>query len=113
MDLQSLSILLNVSDEEIEAVYADMHKNSMISRNVNCRSCGFGTCEQFVVAVILGSRNKDNCARYSTVASMMEEMLSIKNALAEETKNLRASSTRVMFFSQKLGIMIKRLKDLV
>ncbi len=53
--------------KEMEEVYISLGKFSERDRNINCFSCGYGSCKEFVKAVALGKNHNANCNRYAKV----------------------------------------------
>jgi len=64
MTAKKLASALKCSEEEITAIYTTLFKASESARTINCQSCGFGTCEQMVAAIVLGSRSLVDCAHF-------------------------------------------------
>jgi hypothetical protein len=61
MDIVKLSVSLGVHEYEILDTLASMSKNNAEFYKVDCGGCGFNTCEQMVVAIILGMRVAEDC----------------------------------------------------
>lgn len=89
---------------DVERVFQELEKTTEGERNINCFSCGYGNCYDFVNAVALGKNHIGNCFRYSykkmseqsekltqaiEFAKQMEESLKIEreiNEFAVQTK---------------------------
>ena len=92
----------HVTDAEMESVYTEMLKPTRADRIIDCRSCGYATCEHLIKAIVLGVNNKDNCVYYvkaklreqmdyqQTVLDSFEEICNLVAALGNE--NLQISS---------------------
>jgi hypothetical protein len=57
------SIVKFPSKKEIEDTYQKMYKRSEMDI-LNCGSCGYGSCEQMVVAIINGLNKPENCRHF-------------------------------------------------
>ena len=64
MNSKQLANKLKVSEMDVESVYASMHKTTEAARQINCRACGFNTCEQMVAAILVDIKCKEDCAHY-------------------------------------------------
>ncbi len=53
-----------LTDVELENIYVELGKLTEKDRNINCFSCGYGTCERFVIAIANGNNHKNNCRQY-------------------------------------------------
>jgi len=62
-----------VTDNEMENMYLHLLKTTTDDRRIDCRSCGYNTCEEFAKAMILGISNEDSCIHY-TKAKLQEQM---------------------------------------
>ncbi len=54
-------------DSEIEKIFLSLGKVTSEDRNINCFSCGYGNCKDFVTAVALGNNHIKNCNRYAKI----------------------------------------------
>lgn len=78
-----------VGADELEQVYTDLHKDTFESRNVNCYSCGYGSCEKLARAIALGDNHLDNCIYYvhkeveGEKQAILDKNVEIENFLAE------------------------------
>ncbi len=52
---------------DVMSVYRDLGKLTEEDKNVNCFSCGYGSCEEFAKAVAAGKNHLRNCTRYAKV----------------------------------------------
>ncbi len=60
---------------DIEEAFLSLGKESKEDRNINCFSCGYGSCEAFATAIAMGKNHKKNCNRYAKVE--IQEKLAI------------------------------------
>jgi len=89
MNSEQLAKELKVPETVVESVYVSMHKTTDTARQMNCRACGFNTCEQMVAAIILDMRFKEDCAHYPCKNSQAETTnQQIADDLAAKTKEL-------------------------
>ena len=54
----------SISEREKETIYASMLKTTHVDRTLDCRSCGFSTCDEMVEAIALGVNYADNCVHF-------------------------------------------------
>ncbi len=54
-------------EREIEDVFNLLGKDTEMERNINCFSCGYGSCKNFVTAVASGTNHIRNCNRFAKV----------------------------------------------
>lgn len=68
---------------ELEAIFADMNKNTEEQRHMDCSCCGYESCHEMAVAIYNGFNNKNNCIHYikdlsekekQEIALLMEEI---------------------------------------
>lgn len=71
---KKLADALKCNDDEVIAVYEDLFKTTEDSRQINCCSCGFETCEQLVAAILLGLKSNESCVRYRQAEREKAEM---------------------------------------
>jgi len=72
MNSKQLANKLKVSETDVESVYASMHKTTEAARQMNCRACGFNTCEQMMAAILLDMKCKKDCAHHPCKNSQAE-----------------------------------------
>ena len=53
-----------VPDSITDEIFAAMHKNTNVKRNINCRACGYTTCIEMVSAVACGYSRIEDCVHY-------------------------------------------------
>jgi len=90
-----LADALSVTEDAVEDVYKAMFKVSQQDRQRNCGSCRFEICEQMVAAIILGTRNKEDCSHYMEVQSKVDflkerkaRLYALLDYVADISKNL-------------------------
>ncbi len=68
---------------EYDKVFKDLHKPDCTSRQINCISCGYGSCKEFARAIFNQSNIHSNCIFYNRkileVEHLKEELISIVN----------------------------------
>ncbi len=68
---------------DLENFYIRIGKISEQDRNINCFSCGYGSCEKFVTALAHGENHRNNCRQYILnkfkSLSMIDELTGLKN----------------------------------
>lgn len=76
----------NPSDAQIEYVFNNLYKATEDEKNINCFSCGYGSCLEFAKAVARGENHIENCANYSRQVLFHE-----KEAIVEACKAIKGS----------------------
>ncbi|MCL2168763.1 MAG: methyl-accepting chemotaxis protein [Defluviitaleaceae bacterium] len=69
-----------LTDAEMEAAYLNMLKPTREDRIIDCCSCGYDTCEKFVMAVAHGINHNDNCVYY-VKAKLLQQMSYQQNVI--------------------------------
>ncbi len=92
------------SQEELEAIYMDMGKDTPLSRNINCSCCGYDTCKDMAIAIHNGFNHKLNCIHYlkaqveeekETAVVLADQIQEEKNLIAEQRENIVATVTEI------------------
>lgn len=73
--------IIKPSEEEYQKIFHDLHKTTEESQNINCYTCGYGSCRNFAKAIFNGLDTKFSCIYYTRQIEL--EMLKEKE-LAEE-----------------------------
>ncbi len=77
-------------DIDLEPTYIELGKLTLDSRNINCFSCGYRSCEDFVKAMASGHNHKDNCKYYLLnkfhALSYIDDLTGVKNRNSYSTK---------------------------
>ena len=81
-DKSRLAAIKTPSAAELDAIYREMHKDTVESRKINCECCGYETCELMATAIYNGFNKKENCIHFvkDEIASKHAEAM----ALSEE-----------------------------
>lgn len=83
------------SQKELEDVYLSMEKHTKESRQINCSSCGYDTCEEMAKSIYNGFNHKDNCVHY--LKTLVEkEHASAKELVQKRTKDLEAQKEQLL-----------------
>ena len=56
--------VLQPSEQEMDAIFTDMVKDTKSSRHIDCSCCGYGTCKEMACAIYNGVNKKENCIHY-------------------------------------------------
>ena len=64
----------NITERDMDNMYIHLLKTTDMDRRVDCRSCGYNTCDEFVRAMVLGINHEDSCVHY-TKAKLNEQMV--------------------------------------
>lgn len=63
------------SEAEYDAMFNQLHKTTEVDRNINCFSCGYGKCRDFVKALLCGNNHPGNCINYNRAEVGIEHQL--------------------------------------
>ncbi len=69
--------VIDIPEEKIKAVLREMGKDNP-KKELNCGACGYATCRDKVIAVILGKAEKEMCITY-----LLDKVSSVSNAIIE------------------------------
>jgi hypothetical protein len=61
------------NEQEIDAIFTDMRKDTKESRHVDCSCCGYHTCRDMVNAIYNGVNKKENCIYYIKALAEQEK----------------------------------------
>lgn len=96
-DRSELCAVTFPTEEEADEIYNSMHKRTPASRQVNCASCGYDTCEHMMVAIFNGFNTRFNCvyfekeeALHLMKMSYSDELTGVMNRNALENNWMRA-----------------------
>lgn len=76
-----------VSEADMEAVYIDMLKYDRSDRIIDCRSCGYHTCDELIKAIAMGVNNKENCVYY--VKAMLRQQMEYQQTALDSYDEIR------------------------
>lgn len=93
-DVKSVS----VSEQQIEAGFEDMKKDTPQKRMIDCGACGYDSCREMAEAVALGLNRKENCMYYEKTALQEEQkrMQEMTVQMKEEHKKKEALYAEIM-----------------
>ena len=102
-----------IPDEKgFKEVYRQMNKFSE-SDQMNCSSCGYGSCEQMAIAIYNGLNKPENC-HHNTLSVFTETALSINETIQEisaNTQNINTVSIELYALTDKLNKDFQQLKE--
>lgn len=64
--------IMTPDNNNINAIYEDMHKLTKESQNINCSACGYETCRDMACAIYNDVNVKENCIHYIKYLSEKE-----------------------------------------
>ena len=90
----------SITERDMENMYTHLLKNTTADRLIDCRSCGYNTCEEFVKAMILGINHEDSCVHYTKAKlqeqmSYQKEVLDSFDTIAKVMKTLGEDNVRI------------------
>lgn len=68
-------------EEKINAIFWLMHKETEESREINCHSCGYGSCLEMATAISKGESKIENCIHYMADDQLKISMIDIRNGI--------------------------------
>ena len=72
-----------VPEDALNDIFETMHKDTEAKRNINCRSCGYNSCKDMVVAISNGYAKIHDCVHYMNddlkFAALMDKKSGIPN----------------------------------
>ncbi len=72
------------TENELNAIYKDMHKTTSEDIEIGCASCGFDSCKDMAVAIHNGFSHKENCVYYIRDAAAKERERAVKAEVYQE-----------------------------
>lgn len=60
-------------ENELRVIFKDMNKNTEEEREINCGSCGYGSCMNMATAIHNGNNHRENCIHYVKDAILQEK----------------------------------------
>jgi len=88
---------IDVSRNQIEKAYLDLHKTTPQSRVYDCRGCGYSGCEKMATAIAKGINTVENCVDYH------RSILLEKNEAIEKIR--RQDELRAMELREAIRVM--------
>ena len=80
------------NQQEIEAIFKRLHKDTKEQRTINCGACGYDSCMDMVTAIHNGNNIRRNCIHYAkgAVEREREEIKEISAEVEEKNKEIVA-----------------------
>lgn len=82
--------------ESLDDVFAQLGKNTQLSRQINCFACGYGSCERLARAIKIGKNLPESCIEYE------------RNLLAKASRKAQERHDKL---SGKVGIIVDALHE--
>ncbi|HCC07041.1 MAG TPA: transcriptional regulator [Clostridiales bacterium] len=103
--------IYNPSNQEIDDAYKKLEKHTKEDKIVNCKACGYKSCEDMAIAMCRGFNNESNCINYNK-KQVENEKLEVKEHKVE-FEGLLADAKKVIEekvdFSKKLEEKVKTI----
>lgn len=74
--------IIKPSKEEYQKIFEELHKTTEESQNINCYTCGYGSCKNFAKAIYNGLDTKFSCIYYTR---QLEIEMAKEKEIAEES----------------------------
>lgn len=95
-------------EEAYEQIYILLHKMNEASRNINCNSCGYGSCKSFVKSVINNTNHPSNCLYYN-----QRELEIEKQQLADKHDEIYSMLEEIRALNEEIESNEFRLKTII
>ncbi|HEX2938821.1 MAG TPA: [Fe-Fe] hydrogenase large subunit C-terminal domain-containing protein [Ruminiclostridium sp.] len=96
----------------LEEIYISLNKQTEESRNINCFSCGYGSCSEFAKAVARGENYIENCANYNRrELSKKESIFKACESARESIDHINKSNDRNVSEISEITTNMKQLSD--
>ena len=89
------------TEEELDAVFNDMHKFTDADRHIDCHACGFKSCHHMAMTIFAGNNTPSNCTVYEK-----QQMLAMKEEVENQHEALLNAVTSI---HDSLGILSDRI----
>ena len=85
------------SEQEMDAIFRELGKDTKESRHIDCSCCGYHTCKDMVKAIYNGVNNKENCIHYIKMLAEQEkeEIEEIHNSNVKEQEERNEKIQRI------------------
>ncbi len=87
---QQITGMKTPTDNEYNAIFKKLHKESKKDRELNCSACGYHNCRDMVKAIINGLNHINNCMDYNR-----REVLLEKNNFEQKNRELEDKNIQV------------------
>lgn len=104
--------------QQLNAIFANMGKDTHSKQNIDCSACGYKTCHHMVEAIHNGINIKENCVHYAKdlaleAAKQAENLAEeIHKNSEENVKNMDRINGIITETTEDFGIMTTSLSDL-
>jgi methyl-accepting chemotaxis protein/ferredoxin len=81
---------MDTANKNKEQGFKALHKETDLEKHKNCPACGFGTCENAAVAIVLGQNIPESCREFARKQALTEHSLAItakEEAISSADKN--------------------------
>ena len=97
---------VSVNEQQIEAGFEDMKKDSPQKRSIDCGACGYESCREMAEAVALGLNRRENCMHYEKDALQEEQ-----ERMQEMTEQLREEHRRKQALYEEIVEDFQQIKN--
>ena len=87
-----------ISPSAIENAFLALHKTTELQRKIDCRSCGYSSCQKMAEAVAKEINHVENCVEYfkSVLKEQRTQMETHANYREQQTQELRSSVESIL-----------------
>ncbi|MCR5268424.1 MAG: 4Fe-4S binding protein [Lachnospiraceae bacterium] len=98
------------SENELNAIFAQMNKNDAASRTINCSCCGYESCTEMATAIFNGFNHRENCVHY--LKDLVEiEKIEAQDMVEQERAALTKQRDEIMRTVENINDKFMNLKD--
>lgn len=97
---------IQVTEKDIERVYALLGKETEAQKHFDCHACGFRTCRDMAIALAKGINEKENCHQYM-LHSIKEERQKVESV----NRSVYTMNEELLDVFEQLNTNIRKVKD--
>lgn len=100
---------------QYDEIFAKMHKNTDISKELNCSACGYNTCREMVLAIFNGLNDIANCIDYNKNETNLErDHLELNNKTLEaKNKEMNDALEEVKKLSEERHKKSEEIEEII
>lgn len=90
---------VQVSEDQIEAAYAELGKCTETEKHFDCHACGYKSCREMAIALARGINERENCHQY------------MLNCIRDERQKVSDINSQVMAMNREMADIFTDLTD--
>ncbi|MCI5619962.1 MAG: methyl-accepting chemotaxis protein [Lachnospiraceae bacterium] len=106
------------TEEEYDAIFTSMNKDTEMKKHIDCSACGYENCRSMARSIHNGINHRENCIHYSKDLAELEkiEALQIKDEIEKQSAEKLAKASKMdkimSDISENFSILLKSLEEL-